>query len=80
MNYSKWKGTARDYQRERYIFNDLERELEATSIRAFLSVGERERLPLAETARDLEMPWLQEKGDDKTILQDLDEFLENAEK
>jgi len=26
------------------------------------------------------MPWLQEKGDDKTILQDLDEFLENAEK
>lgn len=60
--------------------DDLERELEATSIRTYLLVTERERLPLADSARNLEMPWLQEAANEKSILDDLDEFYEESVK
>lgn len=80
IDYSDWKGTLRDFQRERYLLDDLERELEANNLRTYLMVAMPERLPLADSARNLEMPWISNARDDKTVIEELDEFLEESTK
>lgn len=80
MDYSAWRGTHADFTRERFIMDDMEREIEVAGLDRVMRTRTMEAFEIARKVNDMVAPWLGDGQNDKSIMDELDELLEEEDK
>ena len=75
MDYSKWRGTWREHERERLILDDLEREILVSNLTRLPTVRSQRDLDVITTARNIEIPWMSGEATQQNIMDGLDNLL-----
>lgn len=80
MDYSKWRGTAKNRTRERLVLDVIGRDLVANAMERVLHARTREDIDLVRNINEVQSPWLDDNQSEEDILNSLDQLLEDGKK